>query len=133
MIVLRSRFRLVSRGGGSKKMHPSPYVTLTRKRLASIMSASVTVYFHLILRMSVDSREMRASIRPSCFLSQVRGMPETVVHFQVRMPPRIHESLASRAREEKASLNALVVSILEQAIAAHEASRPPEAAAPTPR
>lgn len=36
-------------------------------------------------------------------------MPETVVHFQIRMPPALHERLASRAREEKSSLNALVV------------------------
>lgn len=42
-------------------------------------------------------------------------MPETVVHFQVRMPPHLHEHLASRAREEKTSLNALIVSILRDA------------------
>ena len=42
-------------------------------------------------------------------------MPETVVHFQVRMPPPLHEHLASRAREEKTSLNALVVAILRDA------------------
>jgi ribose 1,5-bisphosphokinase PhnN len=36
-------------------------------------------------------------------------MPETVVHFQIRMPPALHERLASRAREEKSSLNALVL------------------------
>jgi len=43
-------------------------------------------------------------------------MPETVVHFQIRMPPIMHEQLATWAREEKASLNALVVSILEAAL-----------------
>ncbi|WP_044252145.1 toxin-antitoxin system HicB family antitoxin [Isosphaera pallida] len=43
-------------------------------------------------------------------------MPETVVHFQIRMPPALHERLASRAREQKASLNALIVGILEQAV-----------------
>ena len=42
-------------------------------------------------------------------------MPETVVHFQIRMPPPLHEHLASRAREEKASLNALIVAILREA------------------
>jgi hypothetical protein len=42
-------------------------------------------------------------------------MPETVVHFQIRMPPELHEHLASRAREEKTSLNALVVAILRGA------------------
>ncbi|RUL85819.1 toxin-antitoxin system HicB family antitoxin [Tautonia sociabilis] len=41
-------------------------------------------------------------------------MPETVVHFQVRMPPSLHEHLASRARSEKTSLNALIVSILQR-------------------
>jgi predicted HicB family RNase H-like nuclease len=44
-------------------------------------------------------------------------MPETVVHFQIRMPPYMHERLATRAREEKSSLNALVVSLLSAAIA----------------
>lgn len=42
-------------------------------------------------------------------------MPETVVHFQIRMPPHLHEHLASRAREEKTSLNALIVTILRDA------------------
>ncbi|MEW4570707.1 toxin-antitoxin system HicB family antitoxin [Tautonia sp. JC769] len=42
-------------------------------------------------------------------------MPETVVHFQIRMPPDLHEQLSSRAREEKCSLNALIVSILKGA------------------
>ena len=43
-------------------------------------------------------------------------MPETVVHFQVRMPPDIHERLASWAKADKASLNQLVVDILQKAI-----------------
>jgi hypothetical protein len=43
-------------------------------------------------------------------------MPETVVHFQVRMPPDIHERLASWAKVDKASLNQLVVDILEKAV-----------------
>jgi len=43
-------------------------------------------------------------------------MPETVVHFQVRMPPHLHEKLASWAKEDKASLNMLVVGILEKAM-----------------
>jgi predicted HicB family RNase H-like nuclease len=43
-------------------------------------------------------------------------MPETVVHFQVRMPPDIHERLASWAKSDKASLNQLVVDILEKAV-----------------
>jgi predicted HicB family RNase H-like nuclease len=47
-------------------------------------------------------------------------MPETVVHFQVRMPPHLHEQLASWAKEDKASLNMLVVSILEKAIEQHK-------------
>ncbi len=48
-------------------------------------------------------------------------MPETVVHFQIRMPPALHEQLASWAKEEKASLNALIVGILEKAIERHDA------------
>ena len=43
-------------------------------------------------------------------------MPETVVHFQIRMPPVLHEQLASWAKEDKESLNMLVVGILEQAV-----------------
>jgi len=46
-------------------------------------------------------------------------MPETVVHFQIRMPPKIHESLASWAKDDKASLNALIVGLLERAIDTH--------------
>ena len=48
-------------------------------------------------------------------------MPETVVHFQIRMRPDIHERLASWAKDDKASLNALVVEILQNAMKAHEA------------
>ena len=48
-------------------------------------------------------------------------MPETVVHFQIRMPPVLHEQLATWAKDEKASLNALIVGILERAIAEHTA------------
>ena len=44
-------------------------------------------------------------------------MPESVVHFQIRMPPRQHEKLASWAKEDKLSLNLLVVGILEKAMA----------------
>jgi predicted HicB family RNase H-like nuclease len=43
-------------------------------------------------------------------------MPETVVHFQIRMPPDLHERLATWAKEDKASLNMLVVGILEKAV-----------------
>ena len=56
-------------------------------------------------------------------------MPETVVHFQIRMPPLMHERLASRAREDKSSLNALIVAMLSQAVQEKEASAPtPQAA-----
>lgn len=41
--------------------------------------------------------------------------PETVVHFQIRMPPSLHERLASWAKEEKSSLNALIVGLLTKA------------------
>ena len=43
-------------------------------------------------------------------------MPETVVHFQIRMPPILHEQLASWAKEDRESLNLLIVRILEQAV-----------------
>jgi predicted HicB family RNase H-like nuclease len=49
-------------------------------------------------------------------------MPETVVHFQVRMPPPVHERLASQARASKTSLNALIVTVLQAALARREAS-----------
>ncbi len=52
-------------------------------------------------------------------------MPETVVHFQIRMPPVLHEQLASWAKEDKASLNALIVGILEKAIENHHAKATP--------
>ena len=48
-------------------------------------------------------------------------MPETVVHFQIRMPPFLHEKFATWARDEKSSVNALVVSVLQQAVANREA------------
>ncbi|HWE35788.1 MAG TPA: toxin-antitoxin system HicB family antitoxin [Isosphaeraceae bacterium] len=43
-------------------------------------------------------------------------MPETVVHFQIRMPPALHERLASLAKDRKESLNAIVVAILREAV-----------------
>ena len=43
-------------------------------------------------------------------------MPETVVHFQIRMPPYLYEQLASWAKDDKASLNALVVELLQIAV-----------------
>ena len=43
-------------------------------------------------------------------------MPESVVYYQIRMPPVLHEQLASWAREDKASLRMLVIGILEQAV-----------------
>lgn len=51
-------------------------------------------------------------------------MPETVVHFQIRMPPALHAQLADWAKEDKASLNALIVGILERAIAQHAKDQP---------
>jgi hypothetical protein len=52
-------------------------------------------------------------------------MPETVVHFQIRMPPALHERLASMARGDKKSLNALVVGLLEEATARQDGGTPP--------
>jgi predicted HicB family RNase H-like nuclease len=46
-------------------------------------------------------------------------MPESVVHFQIRMPPHLQERLASWAKDDNASLNALVVEILQKAFADH--------------
>jgi predicted HicB family RNase H-like nuclease len=48
-------------------------------------------------------------------------MPETVVHFQIRMPPSLHEKLSTWAKEDKASLNALVVDALQKALRSHDA------------
>jgi predicted HicB family RNase H-like nuclease len=48
-------------------------------------------------------------------------MPESVVHFQIRMPPQQHERLATWAKEDKLSLNLLVVGILEKAMERHNA------------
>jgi predicted HicB family RNase H-like nuclease len=53
-------------------------------------------------------------------------MPETVVHFQIRMPPHLHERLASLALATKQSLNALVVDLLRQAAEEHDAIQPAE-------
>ena len=47
-------------------------------------------------------------------------MPESVVHFQIRMPPQQHEKLATWAKEDKVSLNLLVVGILEKAMENHK-------------
>jgi hypothetical protein len=43
-------------------------------------------------------------------------MPETVVHFQIRMPPVLHERLTSWAMDNKTSLNATVVAMLKEAL-----------------
>ena len=48
-------------------------------------------------------------------------MPETVVHFQIRMPPGLHEKVSSWALDDKVSLNALVVEILQNAMKNHQA------------
>lgn len=56
-------------------------------------------------------------------------MPETVVHFQIRMPPALHEQLATWAKDDKASLNALIVGLLEKAIEQHGKSATQKTAA----
>ncbi len=48
-------------------------------------------------------------------------MPETVAHFQIRMPPVVHEQLASLAKNEKNPLNALIVSHMVQAAVRRDA------------
>ena len=46
-------------------------------------------------------------------------MPETVVHFQIRLNPASYERLSTWAREDRESLNALVVRLLKEAAEAH--------------
>ncbi len=58
-------------------------------------------------------------------------MPETVVHFQVRMPPDIHERLASWAKDHKASINQLVVEVLGKAVEQHQEKLQPTGARDT--
>ncbi|HEV3164799.1 MAG TPA: toxin-antitoxin system HicB family antitoxin [Isosphaeraceae bacterium] len=43
-------------------------------------------------------------------------MPETVVHFQIRIHPAVYDQLSSWAKESKESLNALVVRTLKDAV-----------------
>lgn len=57
-------------------------------------------------------------------------MPESVVHFQIRMPPQQHEKLASWAKEEKLSLNLLVVGLLEKAIEKRKSEAEAKAGSP---
>jgi hypothetical protein len=57
-------------------------------------------------------------------------MPATVVHFQIRIAPELHEKLASWAREDKDSLNNLIVGILERAEERHRT--PGDGPAPGP-
>jgi hypothetical protein len=66
----------------------------------------------------VDVHEQIRATFPD--VEELTSMPETVVHFQIRMPPVLHEQLASWSKEDKASLNALIVGILEKAIEQHE-------------
>jgi predicted HicB family RNase H-like nuclease len=58
-------------------------------------------------------------------------MPESVVHFQIRMPPQQHERLATWAKEDKVSLNLLVVGILEKAMERHQAESGTAKSSPT--
>ncbi len=46
-------------------------------------------------------------------------MPETVVHFQIRLHPSTYERLSTWASEDRESLNALVVRLLREAAASH--------------
>jgi predicted HicB family RNase H-like nuclease len=49
-------------------------------------------------------------------------MPESVVHFQIRMPPDLYEKLASWAKDDKVSFNALVVETLQEALEDHDSN-----------
>ncbi len=57
-------------------------------------------------------------------------MPATVVHFQIRMPPALHEKLASWAVTDRESINNLIVGILERAEEDHRT--PGNGSAPVP-
>jgi predicted HicB family RNase H-like nuclease len=50
---------------------------------------------------------------------EVPTMPESVVHFGLRMPPLLHEGLASWAKDDNASLNTLIVELLQKALKDH--------------
>lgn len=52
-------------------------------------------------------------------------MPETVVHFRIRMPPALHERLASRASGGGSCPNALIVALLVEAVARRDAGGAP--------
>ncbi|HWE35280.1 MAG TPA: toxin-antitoxin system HicB family antitoxin [Isosphaeraceae bacterium] len=58
-------------------------------------------------------------------------MPESVVHFQIRMPPALHERLASVATERKQSLNLMIVDMLQRALDEHAAREAADGPAPT--
>ena len=57
-------------------------------------------------------------------------MPATVVHFQIRMPPALHERLANWAVRDRESINNLIVGILERAEEGHRT--PSDGPAPGP-
>ena len=57
-------------------------------------------------------------------------MPATVVHFQIRMPPALHERLANWAVRDRESINNLIVGILERAEERHRT--PGDALVPGP-
>jgi len=59
-------------------------------------------------------------------------MPETVVHFQIRMPPELHEKIASWAKEDRVSLNLLVVDILRRGVEAHKGGANGDRSKPSP-
>jgi predicted HicB family RNase H-like nuclease len=52
-------------------------------------------------------------------------MPASVVQFQVRMPPALHEKLASLAHDNRESINSFVVRYLAAGVDAREARREP--------
>src|SRR5579859_6932661 len=70
--------------------------------------------------------DARLWLREFCWWEE--PMPETVVHFQLRMPPQLHEKLASRAKGGRVSLNALIVGILDRTT--HESEQHAVEAAP---
>jgi predicted HicB family RNase H-like nuclease len=47
-------------------------------------------------------------------------MPQTVVQFQIRMPPMLHDKVAGLALKNGESMNVLIVRFLTEAVEARE-------------
>jgi hypothetical protein len=91
---------------------PTPhYVPRLIKSAQNDIDVLVSLVFWFFARIIAIRHHLASSAAPSN-----PSMPTTVTHFQIRMPPALHEKLASWAGEDKKSLNALVIGILERAV-----------------